>query len=57
MEKIREWSFPAVLICAWLCAAGYSLSSLAEAHVRTAAAQVRVTDVSAAPVSTVPPRS
>jgi hypothetical protein len=57
MEKIREWSFPVMLICTWLIAAGYTMSSLAEAHARATAAQVRATNVSAAPASSDPPRS
>jgi hypothetical protein len=51
MEKIREWSFPVMLICTWLIAAGYTLSSLAEAHTRATAAQVRAINVSAPPSS------
>jgi hypothetical protein len=57
MEKIREWSFPVMLICAWLIAAGYTLSSLAEAHTRATAAQVRAINVSAPPSSGDPRRS
>ena len=39
MDRIREWSFPVVLVTAWIAVAGYTLSSLGEAHARVTAAQ------------------
>jgi len=52
MDRIREWSFPVVLLTAWIAVAGYTLSSLGEAHARVAAAQkVAPPAESAAPVA------
>ena len=39
MDRIREWSFPVVLLTAWIAIAGYTLSSLGEAHARMTAAR------------------
>jgi hypothetical protein len=48
MERIREWSFPVIVICAWLVAGGYTLASLAEAHARAAAVKSESISVPAA---------
>jgi len=59
MEKIREWSFPVVLLTAWIAVAGYTLSSLGEAHARVVGAQKPAAAVPAvekvAPVATKDP--
>jgi hypothetical protein len=39
MDRIREWSFPAVLLTLWVGVAGYTLCSLAEGQARVSAAQ------------------
>lgn len=45
MDRIREWSFPVVVLTLWVVAAGYTLTSLGHAH---AAAQKPVVRVQAA---------
>lgn len=37
MQRIREWSFPVVLLTAWVAIAGYTVSSLGQAQARVAA--------------------
>jgi uncharacterized membrane protein len=39
MDKIREWSFPVMLLTAWMGVAAYTLCSLGQAQARVAAAQ------------------
>lgn len=39
MDRIREWSFPVVLLTLWFVVAGYTLSSLGEAHAAVSAAR------------------
>lgn len=57
MERIREWSFPVIVICAWLVAGGYTLASLAEADARVAAAQAESISVPASTAAAEPGQS
>jgi len=34
MDRIREWSFPVVVLTMWVLAAGYTVSSLGQAPAR-----------------------
>jgi hypothetical protein len=38
MGRIREWSFPVALLTLWVLAAGYTFSSLGQAHAAVSAA-------------------
>jgi hypothetical protein len=40
MRKLREFSFPVVVLGAWVLVSAYTLSSLGEAHASVQAAQM-----------------
>ena len=42
MDRIREWSFPVVVLTLWVVATGYTLTSLGHAHAAAQKPVVRV---------------
>ena len=45
MDKLREWSFPAVLLALWALASAYTISELGAAHAAAVRAQAPAPEV------------